>query len=173
MASPVGASSSAMAPRKPVATSSVKAWVSDLVIRTPTEPAVPRARARAAGSGPTYPSSAAAASTFSRSSAESWSGREKALDTVIRLTPTLSATVCRVTRATGVTLGAPPRRRPGGQWAGTHSVGETAAAARSSSPATASRVRTVRGVARRAARPGVRRGAAQLARRRSAGRRGR
>src|SRR6478672_9520206 len=36
----------------------------------------------------------------SRSEAESWSGREKALETVIRLTPTWSAIVCRVTLAT-------------------------------------------------------------------------
>src|SRR6478672_11306199 len=36
----------------------------------------------------------------SRSEAESWSGREKALETVIRLTPTWSAMVCRVTLAT-------------------------------------------------------------------------
>src|SRR5215210_6351652 len=36
----------------------------------------------------------------SRSAAESWSGREKALETVIGLTPTRSATVRIVTRAT-------------------------------------------------------------------------
>ena len=67
----------------------------------PTEPVRPRARARAAGSGPTYPSSSAAARIFARSSAHSWSGRENALDTVIRLTPTRSAIDWRVTLAIG------------------------------------------------------------------------
>ena len=35
-----------------------------------------------------------------RRSADSWSGRENAFETVIRLTPTRSAIVCRVTLAT-------------------------------------------------------------------------
>ncbi len=61
---------------------------------------VPRARLRAAGSGPAYPSFLAASRIVCRIEAESWSGREKALDTVIRLTPTWSAIVCKVTRAT-------------------------------------------------------------------------
>ena len=66
----------------------------------PIAPVVPRASARAAGSGPTYPSLVAASRIFCRIAAESWSGRENALDTVILLTPTWSAIVCRVTRAT-------------------------------------------------------------------------
>ena len=66
----------------------------------PIAPVVPRASARAAGSGPTYPSFFAASRIVCRIAAESWSGREKALDTVILLTPTWSAIVCRVTRAT-------------------------------------------------------------------------
>ena len=66
----------------------------------PTVPVAPRARVRAAGSGPAYPSSAAVARIFSRNAAESWSGRENALETVIGLTPTRSATVLSVTLAT-------------------------------------------------------------------------
>ena len=65
------------------------------------EPVRPRARARAAGSGPTYPSLSAASRIRSRSSDESWSGRENALDTVIRLTPTRSAIDWSVTLAMG------------------------------------------------------------------------
>jgi hypothetical protein len=51
--SPVGASSSAIAPRKPVATRSVNAKRSEWVNTTPTAPVLPLASARAAGSGPT------------------------------------------------------------------------------------------------------------------------
>jgi hypothetical protein len=43
---------------------------------------------RAVGSGPVYPSWSATSRTRSRSCAESWSGRENAFETVIRLTPT-------------------------------------------------------------------------------------
>src|SRR5689334_25333874 len=70
----------------------------------PMAPVVPRARARAAGSGPTYPSFLAASRIRWRIASESWSGRENALDTVILLTPTWSAIVCRVTRATPLRL---------------------------------------------------------------------
>ena len=66
----------------------------------PTTPVEPLAKARAAGSGPAYPSSSAVARMRVRSSADSRAGRENALDTVIRLTPTASATVCNVTRTT-------------------------------------------------------------------------
>ena len=95
---PVGASSSATAPKNAAAIGSRNAVPTDSVSSTPTAPVVPRASARADGSGPTYPRSAAAARIVRRISAESWSGRENALDTVIRLTPTRSAIVCSVTR---------------------------------------------------------------------------
>ena len=62
------------------------------------------ASAAAAKNGPpgTYItfSSIAVARIFSRNAAESWSGRENALETVIGLTPTRSATVFSVTLAT-------------------------------------------------------------------------
>ena len=96
----MGASDSATEPKNSAAMGSRNAAAGDWVNRTPTVPDDPRARMRAAGSGPTYPSSSAVARIVSRSSAESWSGRENALETVIRLTPTRSAIVWSVTRAT-------------------------------------------------------------------------
>src|SRR4051812_14883498 len=76
-------------------------------------PVVPRASARAAGSGPTYPSSVAVSRIRRRSLSESWSGRENAFDTVILLTPTRSAIVCRVTRGTPPSVvGGPVQERP-------------------------------------------------------------
>ncbi len=100
IARPVGASSPAMVPRKPVAMSSSKAYRSEDVSTMPMALVVPRARLRAAGSGPAYPSFLAASRMVCRMAAESWSGREKAFETVILLTPTWSAIVWRVTRAT-------------------------------------------------------------------------
>ena len=110
---PVGASSSATAPKNAAAMGSRNAVPIDSVSSTPTAPVVPRASARADGSGPTYPRSAAAARIVRRISAESWSGRENALDTVIRLTPTRSAIVCSVTRDMTTTLFRSMRDRVG------------------------------------------------------------
>src|SRR5262245_27062410 len=75
---------------------SVKAYERVSVKSTPTAPIRPRRNDRAVGSGPEYPKRRAAAKIFSRNSGESWSGRLYALDTVLRDTPTVSATVCRV-----------------------------------------------------------------------------
>ncbi len=52
-ASPVGRISAVIAPRKVIATSSVNAYWRESVNSTPIAPVLPRARARALGSGPT------------------------------------------------------------------------------------------------------------------------
>ena len=61
------------------------------VSSSPTVPDLPRASARALGSGPAYPSSLAVCRIVARSDSDSLCGRLKALETVIRLTPTASA----------------------------------------------------------------------------------
>ena len=101
---------SATAPRNAVVTSSANTFRSMVLNSTPTTPVEPRASARAAGSGPTYPRSSATASIRSRSSGDNLPGREKALDTVIRLTPTASAIVCSVTRLIPIGSLAPAHR---------------------------------------------------------------
>src|SRR4051794_15932242 len=67
----------------------------------PSAPARPRRSERAIACGPAYPSCAAIASTRSRSSGESFSGRLYAFETVIADTPSASATVASVTRRGG------------------------------------------------------------------------
>ena len=61
-------------------------------------PARPVRSIRATGFGPAYPAARAASITRSRSSGESWSGRLKALDTVVFETPSVPARSCSVMR---------------------------------------------------------------------------
>ena len=95
-ASPWSERASATATRNSVPTASRTLSPSRPVTSRPTVPVRPRARARAAGSGPAYPCFSAVARMRVRRSALSFSGREKALETVIRLTPTSSAIDWRV-----------------------------------------------------------------------------
>src|SRR6478609_3729199 len=127
-ARPCREASSETEARNSADTASSNAWLRLPLSSRPIDPVRPRASARAAGSGPTYPSSSAAARIRSRSSAESWSGRENAFDTVIRLTPTRSAIDWRVTLAMGDPVSRVPPRS-------TRSAGLAAAAWRRLHPA--------------------------------------
>src|SRR6478609_1995253 len=99
-ASERSARASPTATRNSVDTGSRNASPRVSVSNSPTVPDRPRARARALGSGPPYPSSVAVSRIVARSVCESLCGRLKALETVIRLTPTASATSWSVTFAT-------------------------------------------------------------------------
>ena len=109
------------------AAGSLNASVSGASRITPMLPVRPRDSARACGSGPPYPSSCALASTRSRSSGESWSGRLNALDTVIRETLSAAAMVASVGRVlvicTGKDFTGTERQSQAGAGAGALKVG--------------------------------------------------